>query len=121
MMSGSRTATSAHAVAVAKRRHEPGFPTLARTAAKRHVGLALFPWCPAAALVPEVTSVLQQHGGFEVCAHDVQLTYSHLSAEAVLKVRIGACSRPKRGYAVESGGVGAVGCLQLGGLLTIVA
>jgi hypothetical protein len=43
--------------------------------------------------VPEVTSVLQQHGDFEVCAHDVQLNYSHLSAEAVLKVRVGGWGR----------------------------
>ena len=41
---------------------------------------------PPSALTPEVTSILQQHGEFEVCSHEVTLNYSHLSAEAVLKV-----------------------------------
>lgn len=48
-----------------------------------------------AALAPEVTSILQQHGEFEVTAHEVQLNYKHLSADAVLKVRRKHTQTPK--------------------------
>lgn len=53
-----------------------------------------------AALAPEVTSILQQHGDFEVCAHEVHLNYTHLSADAVLKVRRGQLQAGQRGLCV---------------------